>query len=323
MLYYGKFVFRCLIMLYLAQSLPPISKISLDDWQLIKVSGVDNSKFLQGQLTADINELNDNHWLFSAHCDPKGKTLANLLIFKRHEDIYYLVRKSVVDIHLKELKKYAIFSKVSITIESSLSVLGLAGTEINSQNLEALATLTSQNNCHTVNNLTFIKIDFPTDRYLIIGTDEKIAEFIAPLSSITTLPASQWALLDMQANYPIIDAPVSHQFLPQAFNLQQFAAISFTKGCYCGQEMVARAQYRGINKRSLYLLIGEHADSVEIGDTLEQKLGDSWRETGCILASFVVNNQIWVQAILNNEIPENEATFRLKNNHQILTIINN
>jgi len=108
--------------------------------------------------------------------------------------------------------------------------------------------------------------------------------------------------------------PVSRQYLPQAFNLQNFAAISFNKGCYCGQEMVARAQYRGISKRALYLLVGQSEKLPKVGDSLEQKIAENWRETGCVTATLRLDdNTIWVQAILNNEL-DADAVFKVKNN---------
>lgn len=306
-------------MLYPAQHLP-LSTLTLDDWQLVKVSGADNSKFLQGQLTADINQLNESHWLLSVHCDPKGKTLSNLLLFKRADDIYYIVRKSVLDRQIDALKKFAIFSKVTIAADFSLTMMGLVGRNITSVQIEELTKLTKTNNCATIKNLTYIKIDYPEPRYIVIGPSQDMAS----LSVLTHLPRSssqQWTLLDMQANYPIIDLKASEQFLPQAFNLQLFDAISFTKGCYCGQEMVARAQYRGINKRALYLLTGKEGILPAVGETLEQKIGDNWRETGFILTSLKLqDNTIWVQAILNNDLSQDEMIFRLKNSQQSLTI---
>ncbi|WP_392560080.1 tRNA-modifying protein YgfZ [Orbus mooreae] len=292
-------------MLYTSQSLPS-SKISLDNWLLVKVSGQDNSKFLQGQLTADINKLSDTHWLFAAQCDPKGKVLSNILLFKRGDDIYYIIRKSLVETQLKELKKYAVFSKISFEIESSLTMVGIAGDNLS----ELIPEFSIEQNCLTVGNISYLKLDFPTNRYIVIAPiDEQINQF----TTLHQADSEQWQLLDMESNYPIIDQPLANQYLPQAFNLQNFNAISFDKGCYCGQEMVARAQYRGINKRALYLLIGSSDELPQIGDGIEQQMGENWRETGSILSTLKIDNHtIWIQVILNNDIEAN-TVFRVKN----------
>ncbi|WP_392553420.1 tRNA-modifying protein YgfZ [Orbus wheelerorum] len=297
-------------MLHTSQSLP-LSKILLNDWQLVKVSGLDNSKFLQGQLTADMTKLTNNQSLFAAQCDPKGKVWSNMLLFKRGDDIYYILRKSVVEAQLKELKKYAIFSKVTLNIETNLQMVAIAGS---ADQLAKISTLfDDQQNCVEVNNISYLKIDFPSVRYIVIASENEITN-LSLITECKILPSEQWALLDLEANYPIIDSPVSNEFLPQAFNLQNFAAISFDKGCYCGQEMVARAQYRGINKRALYLLVGQSEQLPNAGDTLEQQIDSNWRETGCITAALRLDdNTIWIQAVLNNDLTC-DAVFRVKNN---------
>lgn len=307
-------------MLYTSQFLP-LCQISLDDWQLVKISGIDSQTFLQGQLTADVTTLSDTRFLFSAHCDPKGKVLTNILLFKRGDDIYYIGRKSVIETQLKELKKYAVFSKVTIEIDSTLKMVAIAGQPTKDQDIDFTSFFNDSQNCITTHDLTYLKIDFPDLRYVVIGIQADIDTLNLPIDCLQQ-DSSQWVLLDMEAHYPIIDLPVSNQYLPQAFNLQNFDAISFNKGCYCGQEMVARAQYRGINKRSLYLLTGHSSTLPKIGDTLEQQMGESWRETGCVLATIVFDdNKIWIQAVLNNDI-EARTLFRTKNavHSQLLTI---
>lgn len=292
-------------MLYTSHTLP-LSKILLDDWQLIKVSGQDNCKFLQGQLTTDINKLSDNHWSFAAQCDPKGKVISSMQLFKRGDDIYYIVRKSLVETQLKELKKYAVFSKVVFEIESSLSIIGIAD-DVTSQQIPHFTT---EHNSLTEGNLTFLKFDLPSTRYIVVGPQVEIDKRFADLNQATT---AQWQQLDMQASYPIIDLPLCNQYLPQAFNLQNINGISFDKGCYCGQEMVARAQYRGINKRALYLLTGNADNLPVVGESLEQQMGDNWRTTGTVLSVLRIDNTtIWVQAILNNDIAV-DTVFRVPN----------
>jgi len=299
-------------MLYTSQSLP-LSKILLDDWQLVKVSGADSYKFLQGQLTNDMTKLTDSYFLFAAQCDPKGKIWSNMLLFKRRDDIYYIARKSGVDAQIKELKKYAVFSKVTIDIDTDLTIIGIAGNDIANELAQINCLFNDQQNCANVNDVTYLKINFPSARYIAIGTKNAINKLQFTKDAPVKL-SEQWALLELEANYPIIDQPVSNQYLPQAFNLHNFAAISFDKGCYCGQEMVARAQYRGINKRALYLLVGQSERLPEVGDSLEQKMAENWRETGCVTATLrLADNTIWVQAILHNQL-EAGAVFRVKNN---------
>ncbi|MCV5397138.1 tRNA-modifying protein YgfZ, partial [Escherichia coli] len=101
--------------------------------------------------------------------------------------------------------------------------------------------------------------------------------------------------------FPVIDAANSGQFIPQATNLQALGGISFKKGCYTGQEMVARAKFRGANKRALWLLAGSASRLPEAGEDLELKMGENWRRTGTVLAAVKLEDgQVVVQVVMNN-----------------------
>ncbi|KFA59304.1 hypothetical protein A9G48_03220 [Gilliamella sp. wkB18] len=276
------------------------NSISLADWQLVKVSGDDSQKYLQGQITNDINKLSEQSAIFAAHCDAKGRMWSNLLIFKRGLDIYYIVRKSVAEKQIEELKKYAIFSKITIESVQDLNMVGLVSNAIPSK----VISLLKDKNCITNNNITYIKLPLPETRIIMI-TPEPIVDDL--------LPCNKWLQLDLEAGYAVIDIANIESLLPQASNLQYFDAISFDKGCYCGQEMVARAEFRGANKRGLYLLSGKSEALPIIGDTIEYQINDHWRESGQILAALKLNkdNDIYVQIVLPNGIDLN-TQFRIK-----------
>ena len=95
-------------------------------------------------------------------------------------------------------------------------------------------------------------------------------------------------------------------------DLDAIGGVSFKKGCYTGQEMVARAKFRGANKRALYWLAGSAGKVPAAADSLEMKLGDNWRRTGTILAACQLDNgEVWVQAVLNNDL-EAETELRVQ-----------
>jgi tRNA-modifying protein YgfZ len=275
---------------------------SLADWQLVKVSGKDNRVFLQGQITNDINRLSEQATLYAAHCDNKGRMWSTLLLFQRGDDIYYIVRKSVVKKQIAELAKYAVFSKVTIEPVQDLNIIGLVGNAIPS----TIATKLSNISCFTENNITYIKLPLPQMRVIMV-TPEPIQDDL--------LPCNEWLKLDLQAGYPIIDDNNMATLLPQACNLQSYDAISFEKGCYCGQEMVARAQFRGANTRGMYVIKGTSDVLPEIGSTLEYKLAGGWREGGIVLAAAKLDEKdgVCVQVVLNNGIDLN-TPFRVYGN---------
>jgi tRNA-modifying protein YgfZ len=289
----------------LAYDLPSCFML-LDNWRLVTVSGADNRSYLQGQLTNDITQLNQDHFMFAAHCDPSGKVLSNLCLFQQGEQINYLLRNSVAIAQVDDLKKYAIFAKVNIQLDDSNQLLGVAGNHCEQLLTTLLGKIPSTlQSVMALDGLTILRFDAPQTRFILIGLPEKIADLRQKLCQQGAIEKTdqQWLALDIEANYAIIDNHYFTQFLPQALGLEKIEAISFKKGCYRGQEMVARAQYRGANKRSLFHLIGESPVLPEVGTTLELALGDNWRQTGNVLAAVrLTDSRILVQTALNNDM---------------------
>ena len=120
-----------------------------------------------------------------------------------------------------------------------------------------------------------------------------------------------WWGLDIKAGIPHLEAVHQGEYIPQMLNLQALEGISFTKGCYMGQETVARAKYRGANNRALFVLAGQASGPVASGDTLEIQLGDNWRRSGMVLNAWQQDGQLWLTAVLPKDT-EADASFRLK-----------
>lgn len=159
------------------------------------------------------------------------------------------------------------------------------------------------------------------ERFLIV-TDEATANMLTDkLRGEAELNNSQqWLALNIEAGFPVIDAANSGQFIPQATNLQALGGISFKKGCYTGQEMVARAKFRGANKRALWLLKGSASRLPEAGEDLELKMGENWRRTGTVLAAVKLEDgQVVVQVVMNNDM-EPDSIFRVRDDANTLRI---
>jgi folate-binding protein YgfZ len=119
-------------------------------------------------------------------------------------------------------------------------------------------------------------------------------------------------LLDIKAGLPILNAEQQNEHIPQALNLQALDGISFTKGCYTGQETVARAKYRGINKRALFIVQGDASAEVETNAELERAVGDNWRGAGKVLASYRYSDgKALALVVLPNNL-EADTQLRLK-----------
>lgn len=295
-----------------ASSHLPLTLISLEDWALVTLNGPDTVKYLQGQVTADIEALAADQHVLCGHCDAKGKMWSNLRLFHRGEGFAYLERRSVLDSQLAEIKKYAVFSKLTIAADNEAVLLGVAG-------FQARAALTGIFNSlpdaeHPVvqdGETTLLHFTLPAERFLLVTTAAVAEQLVARLHEQAELNDSQqWLTLDIEAGYPVIDAANSGQLIPQATNLQALEGISFSKGCYTGQEMVARAKFRGANKRALYWLEGKAGRVPQPAEDLELQLGENWRRTGTVLsAAKLADGTLWVQVVLNNNL---EADSKLR-----------
>lgn len=292
----------------------PLTLISLEDWALATAVGADGEKYLQGQVTADVAALADNQHLLVAHCDAKGKMWSNLRLFRTPQGFAWIERRSVRDVQLTELKKYAVFSKVTIAADDEHTLLGLAGFQARAALAKVFATLPDESNplVHE-NGTTLLWLGLPAERFLIVTSPARAAELTETLRGEAQLNNStQWLALDIEAGLPVIDAPNSAQFIPQATNMQALGGISFKKGCYTGQEMVARAKYRGANKRALWLLEGTASRVPEAGEDLEMQMGENWRRTGTVLAAVRLDDgSLLVQNVMNNDMEEGN-TFRVR-----------
>lgn len=288
----------------------PATLIALDDWALVTLTGPDTRTYLQGQVTADVNALAPDQHVLCGHCDAKGKMWSTLRLFAHNEGFAYLVRRNLRDTQLNELKKYAVFAKTTIAADDNFQLIGAAGSNIRERLAEVFSTLPDTE--HPVASHPFgtlLHFDLPAERFLLVLNEEGAIALRSKLGdSVQWADSQQWLALDIESALPIIDNVNSAQFIPQATNIQALNGISFNKGCYTGQEMVARAKFRGANKRALYWLAGASSRVPEAGEDLELKMGENWRRTGTVLAACPLSDgTLWVQAVLNNDLEPNSV----------------
>lgn len=292
----------------------PLTLMSLEEWALTTVQGQDSVSYLQGQLTLDVAALTAQQHLLAAHCDAKGKMWSNLRLFHRGEGLAYIERRNLRDVQITELKKYAVFAKVTIVADDQSVLLGLAGFQARAALAGLFAELPdAENPVVQQGDTTLLWFAQPAERFLLVTSEEQAQAIQQKLAGEAQFNDSkQWLALDIEAGLPVIDTETSAQLIPQATNLQALDAISFKKGCYTGQEMVARAKFRGANKRALYWLAGSASRVPAAGDALELKLGDNWRRTGTVLAAIQLDNgEVWVQVVLNNDL-EADSVLRVQ-----------
>ena len=265
--------------------------ISLTQYQLIEAHGADAEKYLQGQLTTDVVRLASGATTLTAHCDSKGKMNAIYRLFKvSSEQFFLIIKKDLLPSGLDALKKYAVFSKVSFDLRD-WQIIGLIGEKCGKITPHFSLEIDGQRSI--LLNETELPVSF--------SGDEKI-----------------WDVADIQAGLPNLSPQTQNEFIPQALNLQVIEqAISFTKGCYIGQETVARAKYRGANKRAMFVFKAQTQQEVEIGSEIEMQIESNWRKTGTITSAVNLDGVLWLQVVMNNDI-DSAQVFRLPNSEVLL-----
>ncbi len=249
---------------------------------LIRVQGEDARTFLQGQLTNDINEVSEEQAQLSAWCTPKGRMLALFLVFQRGDDLYLQLPRERLDAVLKRLRMFVLRTRVTLEDASdALAIAGVWGYCLGSQ----LESLPEQDfGAANLNGLTLIRFPGASPRVQIIGEPEALANFWQPLADEGTLAHEQsWTLHNIRAGLPTVVDATAEAFIPQMLNLDVLGGISFTKGCYTGQEVVARMKYLGQLKRRMYLARLSGETPAAPGDALWSKESQSAQGAGRIV----------------------------------------
>ncbi|MCV6636455.1 folate-binding protein YgfZ [Candidatus Albibeggiatoa sp. nov. NOAA] len=241
---------------------------------VIKASGSEAQTFLQGQLTNDIRQVIPSKAQLSAWCSPKGRMLVSFYICQRHDDYYLFLPKDSMEAVFKRLKMFVLRADVQLEdVSDKIVCMGVAGQNSTQllQNLE-LAIPESELFASTLREgLTIINLPAGSSpRYWIIHDDVELMQTLWTKLSASATPIGRdaWELLDILAAVPTINTKLSEEFVPQMTNWQALGGLNFKKGCYTGQEVVARMKYLGSLKRRMYLAKLDVDNTPEVGEKL-------------------------------------------------------
>ncbi|AZC23175.1 CAF17-like 4Fe-4S cluster assembly/insertion protein YgfZ [Pseudomonas sessilinigenes] len=220
---------------------------------VLAVRGPDASKFLQGQLTCNLNYLSADQSSLGARCTQKGRMQSSFRILLEGDGCLLAMACELIEPQLADLKKYAVFSKAKLTDESaSWARFGLNAAQ---HVLAGLGLELPQEAGAVVRTDDLIAVRVSTDRAELWARAERAESLHQQL--IAQLPQgdlNQWLLGQIRAGLGQVMPQTRELFIPQMLNLQAVGGVSFKKGCYTGQEIVARMQYLGKLKRRLYRL---------------------------------------------------------------------
>lgn len=220
---------------------------------LIECAGEDAKSFLHNQLTSDVNHLAPDSAQHSAWCTAKGRMQASFLLYRSGQAFRALLAEDLLAATQKRLQMFVLRSKVRLSaLTGTNEIIGLAGPKAEAALASAGLPLPSEPlGSSSFADGTIIRLD--DTRFVLVVSTTVAPELWRTLSALARpvgTPVWQW--LDVQAGIPLITEPTKEAFVPQMANFDKIGGVSFHKGCYPGQEIVARTQYLGKVKRHLY-----------------------------------------------------------------------
>ena len=242
-------------------------------FKFIQVQGEKAASFLQGQLTCDIREVNSNQTRLAAYCNHKGRVLASLRVLDFNGDFYLELPESMADFTSKQLQKIALLSRVSLKL-AELTSLNCYISEINN-----LPEITDQ--ALIFQNVLIIRAPGTKPRYEIIGHPADLESIHKEwCDKIELIDNEHCRYLDIENGLPWIYPETQDLFTPHMLNFPQLNAVSFSKGCYVGQEVIARTHYLGATKRQLLNITLKAPQSPKPGDKI---YNEAMQEIGIVV----------------------------------------
>ena len=240
----------------LASNLPAHSFIAdLNDIAILKVSGKDCADFLHAQLSSDVRGLPQGTHGLTSWCNPKGRMLMNGYLIREPDHFLLLLDSSLQESISKNLSRYILRSKVVIEVmNSSLGLLGVTCPNLEEARDILGPDLPEPASTLSHDGMTFCRVRDTAARYLALGPMAQVRSFRERRERhIHPAGKESWGLRDILNGLAWVDERNSGEFLPLDFNLDALGGVSFTKGCYPGQEIVTRIRHRGHIKKRLYL----------------------------------------------------------------------
>ena len=257
--------------------------LALSHLGLITVRGADAETFLQGQLSNDVRRLTAAQAQLSSYNSPKGRMLAVLHLLRVGDAVLLEVHRSVMEPTLKRLRMFVLRSKVTLAETDDRALFGVAGAEAPVVLAQlGLPAPTTPLECAVADECVAVRRIGSAPRYTLVVPAARRADFAARLAAqARTGTADDWKVAEIEAGVPTVYAETQDHFVPQMCNLDKLGGISFDKGCYTGQEIVARVHYRGAVKRHMTLVkvdgapptAGTKLDSGEVVDSAPRPEG--------------------------------------------------
>ena len=291
---------------------PVISPLS--GFAVLEISGDDRQSFLHGQFINDLNQIDEPAAQLSAWCNPKGQVISNFLIINTGSTYLLILKEDLKEVVQKRLAMFVMRSNVTINdISDESPLIGIANTDDLTLFGSNIPTIPGES--QIIDDLIIICLPDFSGRYLITGGIETLKNKVSELKTTLQMTGSSvWNLLDILAGLPWITLTNKEQFLPQMLNLDSLKGLSYLKGCYPGQEVIARLHYRGEVKKRLNLIKSIH--QCHVGASLYSEQSDS--NVGIVINSAIhPDGNSYALAVISLD----NTTNKLFSDNQEITII--
>ena len=227
----------------------------LPDLGFLAIAGPDAARFLQGQLSCDIGEVSPRHWTPGCHCTPKGRVIASFQLARSGDEAFLLgLPAGMIDIVQRSLSRYVVFSKADLVDASrdwlAVGLGGPAAADVIRQFFDGVPGAPHEQVSMPAG--LCLRVADAQPRFAVwLRTEHATAFWQAADQALGAADTEVWDLLNIRAGLASVRPETTEMFIPQMLNYDVIGAVSFKKGCYTGQEVVARAHYRGAVKRHL------------------------------------------------------------------------
>ena len=237
---------------------------------VLEASGVDAQSFLHGQLSNDVKQLIPGRSQYAGYCSAKGRMLANFLLWPEENAYKLQLARVLLPAMQKRLAMFVLRAKVKLTDASeSRPIFGLAGKAAAEALRDFFPELPQQPHQVAYDPTNGTLIALPGNRFELIATLESAGRLWDGLASkLIPVGTPCWEWLEIRNGIPLSTPATQEQFVPQMANMELIGAVNFQKGCYPGQEIVARTQYLGQLKRRMVLAHLEGTTMPQAGDAL-------------------------------------------------------
>ena len=242
----------------------------LEHLRILTISGEDAGELLQGQMTQDVRKLEDDKILMTSFCNVQGRVIASAFIQFKDDHYDLILSSQLVEDLFNHLQRYILRSKVEIQQSEKLVYAIFSKDIVNDQELFKMVA---------------------NDPKRMLALADKV-----PQSIENFITSEEWIENDIKEMIPIINKESSEKFIPQMLNLDILNAVSFSKGCYTGQEVVARVQHRGKIKQRMFKIKTESKSLVSAGSEIHH----GTKKVGTVVISELIDNFSICLAVINS-----------------------